>query len=103
MRQARVRARISTERERDLRLRRLYGITLRQYRKMLKRQKGVCAVCGKPPKKVSLNVDHDHETDRVRGLLCFFCNKKIVGRHHNGKLLRAAADWVDSDFDGRHI
>lgn len=80
-----------------------YGLTLGQYEAMLRRQKGVCAVCERPPKKKPLNVDHDHETERVRGLLCFMCNKKIVGRHKNGILLRKAADYVDSTFDGRTI
>ena len=37
-------------------------------------QAGVCAVCGKGARKRKLNVDHDHVTGKVRGLLCTRCN-----------------------------
>jgi Recombination endonuclease VII len=46
---------------RDKRLRRLYGITLADYNKMLDEQSGGCAICGRPPVKVQLSVDHDHK------------------------------------------
>ena len=35
-------------------------------------QQGRCAVCGKPLDEECL--DHDHDTGRVRGVLCFSCN-----------------------------
>lgn len=52
-----------------------YGITVEQYELLLKRQKGVCAICRRPPKaRARLSVDHDHKTKKVRGLLCLSCN-----------------------------
>lgn len=47
------------------------------------KQKGCCAICGKHQRefKRRLNVDHNHKTGQVRGLLCYRCNKFIVGRH----------------------
>lgn len=90
-------------RERRKQLLDTYGITAGQYEAMLRRQGGVCAICGKPPKTKALNVDHDHKTETVRGLLCMQCNKNLVGRHHDGVLLRKAADYVESGFDGRLI
>lgn len=86
---------------RDLRLRRLYGISLRQYELMLKRQKGVCAICQRPPKSRPLHVDHDHHTGRVRGLLDYYCNRRVVGRHRNTVLLKRVIKYLDSQFDGR--
>jgi len=57
------------------RLRNRYGITPADYDALLKRQQGLCAICGYPPGPAHrLAVDHDHETNEVRGLLCDRCN-----------------------------
>ena len=53
-----------------------YNITLKQYEDIFNAQKGCCAICRKANK---LNVDHDHITKQVRGLLCYRCNRFIVG------------------------
>ena len=62
---------------------RKYGITLKQYNTKLKEQNYCCEVCGKHKNnfKKSLHVDHDHKTGQVRGLLCYYCNRRIIGRH----------------------
>jgi hypothetical protein len=72
------------ERARARRLQKLYRITTDQYEKQLRKQGGVCKICGRSPKKVRLNVDHDHRAEKagslvVRGLLCGMCNRKILG------------------------
>ena len=36
-----------------------------------------CAICGTPPKNKRLNIDHDHNTMRVRGLLCHIHNRLL--------------------------
>jgi hypothetical protein len=65
------------------RLIRLYGITLDKYNQMWSEQNGVCAICGLPEMgtnqfgKVKLAVDHNHKTNKNRGLLCAKCNKAI--------------------------
>ena len=66
----------------DRNLRKRYGITLKQYNEMLKDQDYKCAICLKPHTKEAkgLQVDHCHVTGRVRGLLCCYCNRKVVGR-----------------------
>ena len=51
-----------------------YGITTEDYEIMLEEQEGKCKLCYNPPSKKRLHVDHDHETGRVRGLLCAVCN-----------------------------
>lgn len=57
-------------------LRLKYGLTLEQHAAMLAQQKGLCAVCRDPllPGHGGTNVDHDHDTGQVRGLLCRGCN-----------------------------
>lgn len=56
---------------------RLYGLAPGGYDAMRAAQDFSCAVCGKreiPGARATLHVDHDHETGRVRGLLCSRCN-----------------------------
>ena len=81
--------------KRDVYLRKTYGITLLQYEELLKKQGGVCAVCQRPPKDgKNLSVDHNHESMEIRGLLDFYCNRKIIGRHKKPDLLLAAAKYL---------
>lgn len=42
-----------------------------------------CAICGKSSStfKKRLSVDHNHKTNKIRGLLCFRCNKFLLSRH----------------------
>ena len=42
-----------------------------------------CSICNKPRLafKKNLSVDHAHKSGRIRGLLCYRCNKFMVGRH----------------------
>ncbi len=41
-------------------------------------QGGGCAICGRAPSPTRrLDMDHDHQTMRVRGLLCVRCNRAI--------------------------
>lgn len=80
---------------------RVYGITVEQYDAMLAEQGGVCALCGKPPAMNGgpsgnrLHVDHDHETGRVRALLCSTCNISLGGFRDDPVLLRKAADYLE--------
>lgn len=53
------------------------GVTDAEYAAMLERQGGGCAICGTTPKTRRLNVDHDHKTGAVRGLLCHRCNRAL--------------------------
>lgn len=61
---------------------RKYSITPEDYQKLVSIQGGACGICGgeKPNgRSTNWNVDHDHSTNRVRGLLCTGCNR-ILGR-----------------------
>jgi hypothetical protein len=62
-----------------------HGLSLEDYQDLLIKQHGVCAICLKPEvtvhgssKKVQpLSIDHDHITNKVRGLLCSKCNTAV--------------------------
>jgi len=72
-----------------------YGITEADYQAMLQGQDGKCAICGQPPIKRQLCVDHNHQTNAIRGLLCRNCNMGIGYLQDNSALLRAAAQYLD--------
>lgn len=57
-------------------LRSVYGITLEDYEKLVEEHQGLCAICG-DLKGLGLFIDHDHDTGKVRGLLCNRCNAGI--------------------------
>lgn len=66
---------------RDWCYRKKYGITLKQYNKILTDQNGVCILCGTKDayknKGRNLFVDHNHKINLIRGLLCSRCNTMI--------------------------
>jgi hypothetical protein len=57
---------------------RTYGLTAEQYQQLKELQGGACAICQRA-RGISkrLAVDHDHQTGKVRGLLCGPCNKML--------------------------
>ncbi|HXD10564.1 MAG TPA: endonuclease VII domain-containing protein [Anaerolineales bacterium] len=61
------------------RLKSRFGLTVEAYIEMFSAQGGMCAICGYKPVEIKerLNVDHDHATGKVRGLLCPNCNKSL--------------------------
>lgn len=65
-----------------------YGITNDQYSEMVTMQGNKCAICGSDnPKAPRWCIDHDHESDKVRGLLCHACNTALGGYE---KMMRIA-------------
>lgn len=76
-----------------------YGLTLAQFRSIMKAQNDACAICGmtdqSKPNRFPL-VDHCHTTKAVRGLLCMQCNQALGKFNDNPDLLRKAADYLDA-------
>jgi hypothetical protein len=84
--------------ERDAYLRRTFGITQVDYDVRLVSQGGGCAICGKQPEKISLHVDHDHITGKIRGLLCVGCNNALGQFRDDPALLTRAIAYVGDDL-----
>lgn len=84
-----------------------YGIGLSDYNRMFDKQGGVCAICGKEEtrvdhrtKKVSrLAIDHDHATNKVRGLLCHGHNNSLGHFNDDPKLLTSAIAYLAKHSD----
>jgi len=63
----------------DLKLKRNFGISLDEYNMILNNQDGGCAICGRTEEENGkmLAVDHDHTTMKNRAILCASCNLTI--------------------------
>lgn len=88
------------DRKRDLRRERSYGISAEQFEQLLKDQEYRCKICR--TKKVRIgqdyfHVDHNHETGKVRGLLCDKCNRGLGYFDDRSDLLEKAAAYIDEN------
>lgn len=73
-----------------------YGLSAAEYDHLLALQRNVCRICRKPCSTGKrLAVDHDHETGKVRGLLCRRCNRGL-GHFPTANLLRSALAYQES-------
>jgi len=84
-------------------IRRMYGIDEAGFSELLNQSNGKCAICDKEldvtirsnrPNK--MQIDHDHITGKVRGLLCFTCNTAIGKMQDSPALLRKAASYLEN-------
>jgi hypothetical protein len=89
------RNRMRPDERRSIHLKRMYGITNTIYEAMYEAQDGRCGICSEPHRR--LVVDHDHDSGRVRGLLCRKCNAAIGQLKDNPVLLRRALSWLEDN------
>lgn len=91
---------MTAEAQRHYGLKRFYGIDLAKYQEMLLAQNGVCAICKKPETSVvngkikPLAVDHCHNSEKIRGLLCARCNQAIGLVNEDVNILSSAIDYL---------
>lgn len=83
-------------------LKRYFGISLDQYNELLEKQGYRCAICDaeEPKSGRKFAVDHAHKASpyipegAVRGLLCWQCNTKVIGKFTNPDTFQRAADYL---------
>lgn len=85
--------------KRDGIIRRQYGITLAEYDAMLEAQDYKCAICGNEDEVEGrrLAIDHCHETNKIRGLLCGKCNRGLGLFYDNIDLLEKAKQYLNAN------
>lgn len=81
------------ERTRNYQLNKWYGISTEDYNKLLLEQNNRCKICDEYATK-RLHVDHDHLTNRVRGLLCSNCNSMLGMAKDSEKTLIEAINYL---------
>lgn len=65
---------------------------------LLRRYTGCCEICGVKAfasHKVSLSIDHDHHTNKVRGLLCHNCNLMLGHAKDNPLILELTIKYLE--------
>lgn len=78
-----------------------YGISIEEFENLFQKQNGVCSICGKPETSKhqrgtlkTLSIDHSHRTGKVRGLLCYNCNRGIGHLQEDVLILKRAIDYL---------
>lgn len=69
-----------------------YKLTMPQYVEILNKQNNCCAICNRT---VELVVDHDHQTKKVRGLLCIKCNTGLGKFNDDFEILLRAIKYLE--------
>ena len=80
---------VPVARRRSQNLKTRYGITSEDFRALIDTQHGDCLLCEQPLAGKRKVVDHDHNTGKVRGILCHRCNVMIGGMDDHAWLRRA--------------
>lgn len=77
-----------------------YGLTDEVFKSLYKEQDSACAICKRTDTGIArtkmLSVDHSHETGKVRGLLCNWCNQGLGHFKDSPELLIKAAEYLRS-------
>lgn len=77
-------------------LKRYYGISLAIYVQIFKKQNGRCKLCNVHQSQFErrFDVDHNHKTGKIRGLLCIRCNRGIGLLKDDVKILKRAIRYL---------
>lgn len=75
-----------------------YKLTLEEYNLMKLQQNNCCAICKVNESEFSrsLSVDHCHKTSKVRGLLCYSCNRALGYFFDDVNRLKTAIEYLQN-------
>lgn len=81
---------------RKSRLKKVYNLSTVEYEQLLHEQQSCCSICKTPAIKFTkpLCIDHDHQTGKVRGLLCHNCNLLLGNAHDNIDILHESIHYL---------
>lgn len=84
------------KRQSELYFKNKYNLSIDDYEKIVMSQNFACLICGRHQDELEqkLFVDHDHETGRVRGLLCSSCNSLLGYSKDNISILESAIEYL---------
>jgi Recombination endonuclease VII len=73
----------------------LYGMTWDDWQRLFESQGSCCAICKETNPHGGWALDHNHQTNQVRAVLCLSCNTTLGHMKENPALLRAAAAYLE--------
>lgn len=77
-------------------IKRTFNLSKEDYKKLIIKQNSLCAICKNELKfDKNTHIDHCKITNKIRGLLCHWCNVGIGHFKHNALLLRNAALYCE--------
>ena len=93
------RERYSSDERKDIRLKARYGITLNEFNEMIETQNNKCKICSVelthgPVHTSNARLDHCHDTQKVRGILCHNCNSLLGHAKDNATILKNAIRYL---------
>lgn len=92
---------IGSKKFRSYDLMRKYGLKVEDYDAMLKQQNGGCAVCGSSSSGLSdtraLAIDHNHQTGKIRGVLCHPCNRALGLLREDEKIIMSLLKYKQKE------
>jgi len=80
-----------------------YGVPVGFRQTLWASQHGCCAICGTAITAEAGHIDHDHTTNRIRGMLCWGCNKGLGAFKDSIENLTMAAGYLQSTQDLRDL
>lgn len=71
-----------------------YGLTIKEYDELYSSQDGKCYICNIKPDR-QLNIDHCHQTGKVRKLLCAACNTALGHSKEDIEILKSLIRYLE--------
>ena len=73
-------------------LRQRYGVGAADVEELKRAQRGLCAVCRTA---AATQVDHDHTTGKIRGILCLHCNAGMGAFEDDPGIILRAIEYLE--------
>ncbi len=74
---------------------RSYGLTVEEYRQLLKDQNGICSICQRETN--NWNIDHNHDSLETYGIICGTCNSQLLAwTFHDVEIVKRLLRYLES-------
>jgi hypothetical protein len=88
------------EKQKSYNLKYRFGISIEEYKELVTKQENKCAICGVVQTNRKLAVDHCHDSEAIRGLLCTNCNIGLGFFKDNEERLLKAVKYLRAAKNG---